>query len=313
MPLPRSLRSVFLSLSFVGLLAPALWAQSAAPPVGAPSRMVVTVEARHGSTVPAVAREDVMVYQGHERDRVTDWMPLDSGHAALELFILIDDGLNASLGSQFDDLRAFITSQPASTAIGVGYLRNGSVDIVQNVTTDHAQAAKALRLPLGDQGISTSPYVCISDLISGWKEQEVRREILLISDGVDPLFGAGANNPYVDHAIETAQKSGVVIYSIYAQGAGHMGHSYWLVNWGQNYESQLSDETGGEFYYLGFWNGPSFSPYLEDVGKKLSHQYLLTFLAQPEKKPALVSVKVRTEVPNAELVAARKAYVPIGR
>ena len=307
----RPIRHALFSILTLGLLLSAGWAQQAPPP-GVPARLIVTAEARHGSAVPDIKREDVLVHQGHDRDTVTDWLPLQGDHAALELFILIDDGLNASLGSQFEDLRQFISSQPASTAIGIGYLRNGTVDMVQNLTTDHARAGKALRLPLGDQGIATSPYVCLADLIAGWKPQEVRREILMISNGVDPLFGAGANNPYVDNAIAAAQKTGVIVYSIYAQGVGHLGHSYWLTNWGQDYESQVADETGGEFYYLGFWNGPSFAPYLEDLSKKLSHQYLLTFVAKPEKKPGLYPVKVRTEAPNAELVAPSKVFVPVG-
>jgi hypothetical protein len=35
--------------------------------------MVVTVEARGGGNVPTINREDVMVYQGHDRDKVTDF------------------------------------------------------------------------------------------------------------------------------------------------------------------------------------------------------------------------------------------------
>jgi hypothetical protein len=49
---------------------------------------------------------------------------------------------------------------------------------------------------------------------------------------------------------------------------------------------------------------------LEDLTRKLNHQYLLVFLAKPQKKPGLQSVKIRTEVPNAELVAADKVWVP---
>jgi len=102
----------------------------------------------------------------------------------------------------------------------------------------------------------------------------------------------------------------VIVFSIYANGAGHSGHSFWRANWGQNYESQLSDQTGGESYYQGFGSPISFTPYLQDVGEKLNHQYLLTFAAKPEKKAGLRKVKLNTEVPNAELVAADKAFMP---
>jgi hypothetical protein len=42
----------------------------------------------------------------------------------------------------------------------------------------------------------------------------------------------------------------------------------------------------------------------------LNHQYLLSFLAKPEKKAGLRRVKVTTEVSNAEIVAAENVYVP---
>jgi len=54
----------------------------------------------------------------------------------------------------------------------------------------------------------------------------------------------------------------------------------------------------------------SFSPYSDDLVHRLLHQYLLTFLAKPVKEAGMQSVKLRTEVPNAKLVAADRAYVP---
>src|ERR1700722_16987938 len=59
-------------------------------------------------------------------------------------------------------------------------------------------------------------------------------------------------------------------------------------------------------YFLGFETPVSFAPNLQDLSRRLNHQCLLTFLAKPEKKPGLQRVRVRTEVPNVELVAAPK-------
>jgi hypothetical protein len=279
---------------------------------GVPVHMVVTVEPRHGSNVPVINREDVMVYQGRDRAKVTDWLALQGDHAALQLFILIDDSANTSLGSQLEDIRQFINAQPATTAIGVAYMRNGIADLQQNPTNDHTQAAKALRLPFGDPGASASAYFSVSDLIKRWPETPVRREILMVSDGIDRYWGSGPSDPYVDSTIEDAQRAGVIIFSIYMPGGGHFGHSFWRINWGQNYLSQISDETGGESYYLGFGAPVSFAPYLDDLTHRLTRQYLLTFLAKPEKKAGFQQVKLRTEVPNAELVAADRVYVPVG-
>jgi len=302
------------ALLAVAALASGIWSAVAeeASSNGVAVHVVVTVEPRHGSNVPVINREDVMVYQGHDRAKVTDWLPLQGEHAGLQLFILIDDADSTSLGSQLEDMRQFINAQPSTTAIGVAYMRNGTADILQNPTNDHTQAAKALRLPLGDAGASGSPYFSVVDLIKRWPEGAVRREILMVSDGIDRFGGGGPSNPYVDSAIDEAQRAGVIIYSIYMPGVGHYGHSFWRMNWGQNYLSQISDETGGESYYLGFGAPVSFAPYLDDLNHRLTRQYLLTFLAKPEKKAGFQQFKLRTEVPNAELVAADRVYVPAG-
>jgi hypothetical protein len=273
--------------------------------------LVVTVEARHGSSVPDVTRDDVMAYEGRDRDRVTGWLPLQGDHAGLEFFIMLDDSSNVTLGSQLEDIRQFINAQSPTTKVGVAYMSNGIAQVVQNLTTDHALAAKALRLPLGNPGASASPYFSLQDLIKRWPASDERHEVLMITDGLDRYWGSGPDNAYVDTAIEQAQRAGVIVYSIYTPGVGHYGHSYWRTYWGQNYLSQLSDETGGESYYLiGSAPPVSFVPYIEDITRKINHQYLLSFIAKPPKKAGMQRVKVQTEVPNAELVSADRVYVP---
>src|SRR5260370_35644705 len=140
-----------------------------------PVHMAGTAEARHGAQEPELSREDVMVYLGRTRAQVTDWIPLRGEHAALELLLLLDDASDVSLGSQLEDLRQFILLQPPTTLIGVGYMRDGTVDTVQNFTDDHTLAAKALRLPLGNVGASASPYPSSSDRIKRVPENSVLR------------------------------------------------------------------------------------------------------------------------------------------
>jgi hypothetical protein len=286
-------------------------AQESASATGPAVNLVLTVEARHGSNIPDVTRDDVMVYEGRDRDRVTGWLPLQGDHAGLEFFIMLDDSSNVTLGSQLEDVRQFINAQPPTTKIGVAYMANGIAQVVQNLTSDHGLTAKALRLPFGNPGASASPYFSLGDLIKRWPASDERREVLMITDGIDRYWGSGPDNAYVDTVIEQAQRAGVIVYSIYTPGVGHYGHSYWRTYWGQNYLSQLSDETGGESYYL---IGPappvSFAPYMEDITRKLNHQYLLTFMAKAQKKAGMQRVKIHTEVPNAELVSADRVYVP---
>jgi hypothetical protein len=107
-----------------------------------------------------------------------------------------------------NDLRQFIETQPPTTAIGIGYMRNATVDVLQDPTTDHAKAAQALRLPFGSGGVMPSPFLSLSDLIKRWPASRARHEVLLVTSGIDPL-GGGTANPYLDSAIEHAQRAGI--------------------------------------------------------------------------------------------------------
>jgi len=282
---------------------------------GIPAHALVTVAARKGSNVPEVSRNDVMVFEGHDRDRVTDWVPAQGDRAGLDLFVLLDDGSAPSLGTQLDDLRRFINSQPETTKVGVAYMQNGIAQIEQDLTSDHAQAAKAVRLPLGLSGVNASPYFSLSDLVKRWPEGSNRREVVMVSDGIDRYYDAGdLLDPYLAKAIEDAQRAGIIVYTIYAPGVGHFGHSLWRTYWGQIFLAQVSDQTGGESFYIGF-NGPAvdFTPYLEDVTHHLGNQYFLTFLARPPKKAGFQQVRIMTEAPNVELTAPDRVYVPAGQ
>jgi hypothetical protein len=309
----RLVFKISVGIAFCIFIVANLSAQSSSD--GIPVHTVVTVEPRRGSEMPVIHQEDVLVHQGKQRDTVTEWIPAQGDHAAMEFFVLLDDGSNMSVGSQLDDIRKFILAQPGSTKVGLAYMQNGIANVVQNLTTDHEAVARALRLPLGTAGVNGSPYFAISDLVKRWPAGAPRREALVVSDGIDRYYGAGDfEDPYLDAAIDDAQRAGIIFSFIYTPGLGHFGHSYYEAYWGQLYMAKLADKTAGEAYYIGF-NGPpvAFAPYLDQLSNRLTHQYLLTFLAQPPKKAGLQAVKITTEVPNVDLVAPDKVYVPAAR
>ena len=122
MNLPRLVTNGILGLSLWASLNGSLTAQEAPAANGPSVRVLVTVEAVHGSDVPVMNREDVMVHEGRERDKVIDWVPARGDRAALELVILLDDSSNITLGTKLEELRKFIGSQPDSTKIAVDIL-----------------------------------------------------------------------------------------------------------------------------------------------------------------------------------------------
>jgi hypothetical protein len=233
---------------------------------------------------------------------------------SLLLAIVIDDSLGTNIASQWNDLKAFIMEQPATTGVGVFYGRNGTVMVAQDFTPNHELAAKALRIPFGGQGAFSSPYLELQDMIKRWPDNDnnVRKSIVLISSGVDYFRGYfGPTSPDLDPTIDRAQKSNVNIWTIYAPDSGHVGRGYLRVFNAQSNLSQLSDETGGESYYLGFGQPVTLKPYFDEIFTHLSNQYLLTFTGGSNgKKGRFERVKVATENPNVEFLTPSEVFIP---
>ena len=301
-----------LTICFTLATLPVLYAAQPPAENGEPVHMVVTAEPHHGAEAPVVNNADVAVYEGKERDQVIEWIPAQGDHAALEFFVLIDDSSSTVLATQFEDIKRFIAGQPPTTKVGIAYMQNGIARIEQNLTDDHNLAIKAIRLPLSYSGANASPYFSLSDLVKRWPHDTARHEVLMITNGFDPYYGTGDMlDPYLDAAIEDSQRAGVLVSAIYQPGVGHVGHSYWLNYWGQLYLAKITEETGGEGYYIGFTGpAPDFGPYLKDLANRLNHQYILGFVAKPEKKAGMRSVKVKTELQNVDLIGASRVYVP---
>jgi hypothetical protein len=264
--------------------------------------LVVTAEGRHGQAPPEVIKDEVSAEVDKRPARVKQWLPLRGDDAALELYIVIDDGEDTDLGNQFGSLKAFITGQPATTQIGLAYLRNGSANIAAPLTMDRTQLAKGLRIPLGEPGIAASPYMGISDLIKKWPAANARREVLLISSGNDPWSPRDPENPYLQKAIADAQRTGILVHSIYYAGAGHR------INWGQNYLSELGEATGGKAYWLGSGSPVEIDDWLKDLAERLGNQYLLTLEAQ-DTRGGLEPVRVSVAAQGVSLAEPAKINV----
>jgi hypothetical protein len=283
-----------------------------------PVTITVTANVVNNKRMPEISQQDVVVTQGKERLKVRGWVPAQGQYAGLELFIVIDEASDPSLGMHLDDLKTFINAQPSTTLVGVGYMRNATVQIVQDLTTDHAAAAKALRLPLGSGGAYASPYLSVIDLMKRWPSTDRRREILMVTDGIDrarrtlPWRGLRIN-PDVDSASDVAMRTGTIIHTIYAPGVGRYRRNYWEATSGQMGIAKLSDVSGGESFFLGLETPVSFTPYLDQLQKILDNQYLLTVSAQPGKKTQLHNVTIDTEVAGVELASADAVWVPTAK
>jgi hypothetical protein len=307
-------------------------AQEKTAPSTAEVHVVITdMAVRSNGEVPRLGPNDIKVKQGKTFLQVTQVIPAQGDNAALQLMILIDDTLDPVVGGNLNDVKEFIKAQPPSTVIAIGYMSNATVNLAQNFTADHDLAVKAVRLPRGALSAMDSPYLSLISAVRSWPQQKIRREVLMLSDGIDRLRGIkpepsrlGPNYGPVYHtmpqisvdatsASEISQRYNVIVHALYAVGVGRAGRSSWDLELGLGGLSKIADETGGECYSLGTSNLVSFKPYLERFERTLDNQYYLVFLATPKKKAGLQRVNISTEASNSEIAAPDNVWTPAAK
>jgi VWFA-related protein len=301
---------VLVAASFLPLALKA--AANSASAASDPSAVVMTVTAtvKKDAQPPAVTKNDVELYQGKERVQVADFKRGET----LYLAVLIDDSLRSSLANQWSDLRAFLMAQPQTTYIAVAYARNGVAMVAQDFTTDHALAAKALRMPLGSTSVATSPYLAVQDWIKRWPASGERSSIILFSSGIDYFRGGPATlDPDLDTTIASAQKKNVNIWTIYAPDSGRRSRgSFRAFNWQSNLD-HLSQATGAESYSLGLGMPVNLKPYFDRIQRNLNNQYLLAFVGDGGYKGKYESVKVTSELRNVGFLTPSEVFLPAVR
>jgi hypothetical protein len=304
--------------------------------------VVITDSAfRLDKELPPLTAKDVKLKLAKRPVEVSQLIPAQGQSAAMQLLILIDDVLDTqSVGNNLNDLKDFIKSEPPKTLIAIGYMSNANVNIVQNFTQDHDLAVKAVRLPRGTLSTMDSPYLSLMSVIKGWPQQKVRREVLMVTDGIDrargerpemgmsmqsmgrgprgnafatttPTTGYQSIPSISQDAIQTskaAQRYNVIVFTLFSPGVGRAGRSSWDREVGLSNMTMVAEESGGECFALSTSALVSFKPYLERLDKELGNQYYMVFQATSEKG-RLQPIDVRTEEPNSELLAPDNVWV----
>ncbi len=301
----RFSRVAALLVAMMTIVVVARYAMAATTSTGS-TQLLVTVETAKNAGPAELKPGDVVVRQDHDKVPVTAVTPV--GGQPLELYVAIDQAVGPYFDNKLSDVTNFIKSLPANVSVGVVYLQDGGVSIRQAPTQDHAAAAQAVGLTLPGTGVS--PFESITELLKKWPENGMRREIVLISPGIEPFGATGTlDNQFVDQAIEAAQRAEVPVFSIYTPAGGHWGHTFWRETWGENYLSRIADETGGEGYNMTATDPTSLAPYLNDITQKLQNQYRVAFTPRPQSKPGFVTVRATTEVPHVSLLTQDRVWV----
>ncbi len=273
-----------------------------------PVTSVVTVLGPKFTAPPPVGKDDVIVHVKDQRADVTTWNPAQGDHSELHLAILIDDGIN--LGPHLQELRHFVATEPNSAAIGIFYASNGMTVTAAPFSTNHEMEAGKVRVTLGPGSASTSVYLSLIDVMKKMQSLTGRREILLISDGHDPLRG-DLQDPDVDRVISSSQKSGIVIHTLYST-VGRRGRGLFRQGLAQDNLIKVSSGSGGQSFFQGFDTPVSYTPFLDQLDMVLHNQYFLTFATPPStrKKGDFRSLKVTTEQRNVSITTQTEVFIP---
>ncbi|HTP69480.1 MAG TPA: hypothetical protein VMJ35_11300 [Dongiaceae bacterium] len=301
-------RAVLCVAALALLVAGVAPAQTKSSPPGTATFTVTAVGKKENA--PPISKDDVQLSMGKDRKQIGDWKKADQ----LYLAILIDSSIDTSAAGQWDYLREFIQSQPASTYIAVGYLQNNTAMIAQDFTQNHELASKAVRIPIGIGALGSSPYLATLDMLKRWPDTGAQRSILLVTSGIDYFRGQGFGpfSPDLDSVISRAQRQNINIWTIYYPSASHRGHSFFLGNNAQMNIDKLSQDTGAESFFLGLGMPVSIKPYLDEINTHLNNQYLLTFAGGGGAKGKFQSVKVKTELADVEFFTPSAVFLPPG-
>jgi hypothetical protein len=266
---------------------------------------VVTVLPKHEGELPAsVTGQDLSVKVDGKPARVTSWKPFQSPENSLELVLLIDGSAGSALGSQFDSIKSFVKSLPPNTKAAIAYMQNGRAIFSGPLSADHVEVLRGLHLPADSAGSSASPYFCLSDLAKHWpsSEKTVRREVIMVSDGVDPYYMQyDPQNPYLKTAISDSLRAGLVVYSIYWESRGTGSNGVYENNAGQNYLIEVTQATGGKSFWMGMGNPVSFQPFLDELTRRFRNQYELGFTSSIVGKPQVETLKLKLSAPGTEV------------
>lgn len=291
-----SIRMAAACLAFSGLFMAAFGADS---PGGVKAEVVVAVADHMNHHPQTLTREDLTETPSM---RIASITPLQG---PAEVYVLIDDAANYDFGSKLQELRSFVKAQPASTAIGLAFIKDGELSVAEAPVKDHQAIARALREPSGTK--PGNPWCALSNLIDGWPRNGDRREVLMITSGMGPTGDAACAN--AEAAISNAQRAGVVVYAIYHPAADYDKKEWRDVDAGEVGLAHVCYETGGEAYFISHSAMETIAPFLDDIAEHLANQYLMTVVFDAAPEPGFRDVYLHTASPGLELMAPARVWV----
>ena len=290
----RILAAAASALLLVSAIAPAAFAQT---PTLLVLRAVPAAKGKKAVTtavLPPLTQADIAsVKIGGKEAPVTAFEPLLKGSHKLQLMVVLDSEQMLGAKGQFEDIENFLHGLPPNVVIGVGWLLQGNVKVVQDFTTDRELVYKAFvpqtreqaANPKNDNG---NEFACLRWLSSHWPggaDPQTLKAVLMFSDGIirnnGQSQGGDQLNPDVEGASQSLQRASIIPYPFYwldpivpdpnrNEGGSLEGQ--------QNF-SQLTTNTGGAPLYDGMFAPGTLTPLLNKLYSILASEAVVTVSA----------------------------------
>lgn len=240
--------------------------------------------------LPPLTKADIAeVKIGGKTAEVQDFQPVLRGPHKLQLMVVLDSMQMLGAKGQFEDLENFLHTMPTNVVIGVGWLLQGQVKIVQPFTADRELVYKAFvpkkreeaANPKNDNG---NQFSCLRWLSAHWPDADPQtlKAVLMFSDGIIRSNGQSQGgdqlNPDVDGASQLLQRASIVPYPFYwldpiipdpnRNEGGQLE--------GQQNFSQLVSDTGGAALFSGMYAPGTLTPLLNKLYATLASSAVVT-------------------------------------
>jgi len=325
----RTMRNILCTLIILASTAFLAIAQNGQEPPTAGKTLKITTEVvsvyavvrqKNGHLLPDLTKDDFTL-QEDQQPQVISYFSRETD-TPLTLGILVDTSPSQGrvLGVEKSEAEAFLeqTLRPKDLAFVMHF--DVEVELLQDFTADLRLLNKAIdeteingggartpgTFPSGDAGGAThlydAVYLAARDLL---KNEVGRKVLILLTDGEDQ-----GSKVRLEAALEAAQKSDVIIYSIDISDRAFYSRAG-LGYGGEGVLRKLSDETGGRVIQAN--NARDTSEAFQQIARELRTQYLLGYTPTNTKLDGTFrKIEVKVNVGNVKVDARRGYYAPTG-
>ena len=276
------------------------------------------VEGKHHDLIPNLQKQDFEVTEDGASQQIKYFTRETDTPLTIGLMVDTSPSQQHVLPIEQQQAKAFLDQVMRPKDLTFVLHFDLDVELLQDFTADRRLLAKAIdetQINGGGQGPvpgtfpgSSTPccthlydavYLASNDLM---RSEVGRKVLILLTDGVDE-----GSKERLDVALESAQKSNIIIYSIDISDAGfYFTRGFGFGGGGEGVLKKLSEETGGRIIKVK--NQKETAAAFQQIADELRTQYLLGYTPSNAKHDGSFR-KIRVRVTNtAYKVQARRGY-----